>query len=517
MDASSAYSQTGDRALSRGLKLHRIALVMGIMIAAWLLLYRLADYPTPWYDEGSHLHVAKNYALNGIYADFSSDGIRYYGPAIGVGPTVMLPVAAAFRAFGVSIPLARLVIVVYGLLALVALYTLGRRLLSPWGALAAVALVLVSPGADFVFNARTVLGEVPGLFFTALGLWLWLGPGARRLPVQIGVGVLMGLACITKNQIALVVLPGMLLAWVADLVWYKQRGWRMFVVPGIIAGLMFAGWTYLVLIALGKQGDLQANLATLRSATSGAFFQLRLSSLERAVRFLFDSGVFGMMLVPAVLYGVVLSLRRSEAGQRYGTVLLFILVALGMFMTSLAWPRYAFLALALAGFFVVRLVEDLTAGLRLDRQGWRAALSGEKAAIAALALAWAIAVYVLPLYSTASAVLRGGSASAYQLAQYLDANVPTDALIETWEQELAVLTDHTYHYPPQIVLAYAVAETWDGAPPAHELYDFHQQVNPQYVIVGEFGKYTNLYPPDRLQDYDLIHSVGAYDVYRRRN
>lgn len=517
MDASSAYSHTGGRASSRSLTYHRIALAVGAVIAAFLLLYRLAEYPAPWYDEGSHLHVAKNYALNGIYADFSSDGIRYYGPAIGVGPTVMLPVAAAFRAFGVSIPLARLVIVVYGLLALAALYGLGRRLLSPWGALAAVALVFVSPGADFVFNARNVLGEVPGLFFTALALWLWLGPGARRLAAQIGVGVLMGLACITKNQIALVLLPGMLLAWIADLLWYKQRGWRAFVLPGVIAGLIFAAWMYVVLIALGEQGDMQANLATLRSATSGAFFQLRPVSLERAIKFLFDNGVFGMMLVPAVLYGIILSLRRNEAGQRYGTVLLFILVAIGMFITSLAWPRYAFLALALAGFFVVRLFQDLTASLRVERQGLRALVSGDQAALAALTLAWIVAAYVLPAYNTASAVLRGGSDSAYQLAQYLDANIAPDALIETWEQELAVLTDHTYHYPPQMVLAYSVAEKWDGAQPAHQLYDFRQQVNPQYVILGEFGKYTNIYPLERLQNYELVHSVGWYDVYRRKD
>lgn len=515
MDASSTYSPTGGRSISHKLTFHHLALFAAALIAAFLLLYRLADYPTLWYDEGSHLHVAKNYALNGIYADYSSEGIRYYGPAIGVGPTVMLPVAAAFRAFGVSIPLARLVMVVYALLALAALYALGRRLLKRWGALAAVALIFVSPGTDFVYNARNVLGEVPGLFFAALGLWLWLGPGARRFSVQLAVGVLMGLACITKNQIALVVLPGMLLTWIADLVWYKQRGWRTFVVPGVVAGLMFAGWMYIVLITLGEKGDLQANLATLRSATAGAFFQLRLSSLERAVKFLFDSSVFGVMFVPAVLYGLVLSLRRNETGQRYGTVMLFILVATGMFMTSLAWPRYGFMALALAGFLVIRLFQDLTAAIRFDREGLRTLLTGDKAAVGALLLAWVVAAFVLPTYNTARAVMGGGN-SGYELAQYLNKNVPQDAIIETWEQELAVLTDHNYHYPPQIVLAYSVAETWDGGQPANELYDFRDTVNPDYVILGEFGKYTRIYPPQRLQNYERIYTVGVYDVYQRK-
>src|SRR5215213_7573358 len=77
-----------------------------VVVTLFLMLYQLADYPIPWYDEGSHLHVAKNYALQGIYADSSSEGYRSFGPAVGVGPTIMLPIAAIFKFVAVSIPLA---------------------------------------------------------------------------------------------------------------------------------------------------------------------------------------------------------------------------------------------------------------------------------------------------------------------------------------------------------------------------------------------------------------------------
>lgn len=522
MSASTVYEVVGSRPVSRSQLAHRVALVGVALAAAFLLFFRLADYPAPWYDEGSHLHVAKNYALNGIYADYSSEGLRYYGPAIAVGPTVLLPISAVFEVFGISIPLARVVIVVYGLLALAALYGLGRQLLNPWPALAAVVLLLVSPGVDFVFNARTVLGEVPGIFFLATGLWLWLGPNGRRLPVQIAVGILLGLTCVTKNQFALFVLPALLLSWIADLVWYKRRGWRYFVVPGVIAGLIFAGWTYTVLIALGGQSDLASNLATLRTATAGAFFQFKLSALQDAITQLIGGSVYGSLFFPALLYGLLLALRRSsETSQRYGIVTIFILGALGIYVTSIGWPRYAFPAVVLTSFLVLRLVQDLTDNFTFNRSAWRDLLRGENATPAVLVglivVVWAATVYLLPAYANLNMVMRNGRSDAYAAAQYLDTSIPKDALIETWEQELAVLTDHNYHYPPQIVLAQFVAQEWSGGPLARELYDFRDYGPPDYVVMGEFGKYAYLYPPDRMLDYELIHTVGVYDIYKRKD
>jgi len=515
------YAPARIRAAMHTQTAYRIAIVIIALTATVLFLYRLAEYPAPWYDEGSHLHVAKEYALHGIYADFSSEGIRYFGPAVGVGPTVILPIAAAFRMFGVSIPLARLVMAVYGILSLAALYTLGRQLLSPWATLAFIVLVLISPGTDFVFNARTVLGEIPGLFFLATGLSLWFRKEARRLPIQILVGILMGLACITKNQIALFVLPGMLLAWIANLVWYKQRGWRYFVVPGAIAGLIFAAWMYVVIIALGEKGDMQGNLATLRSATSGAFFLFDLGAIQRALSFLLSGSVFGAMFIPAVLYGCYLSLRRDEQGQRYGMVTIFILTATALFMTSLAWPRYAFTALVLSGLIVIRLFQDLTNNFHFDWHALRVVARNEDVVLANVVIiiitaVWIANVYILSAYPTVSAVASQGRGDAYELAQYLDTTIPKDAVIETWEQELAVLTDHNYHYPPQITLAQFVAEQWTNGPMVRTLYNFLDYGSPDYVIIGEFGKYARLYPFERMGDYQLIKTVGVYDIYERK-
>lgn len=484
-------------------------LLVGLGVVLFLLLYRLADYPTPWYDEGSHLHVAKNYALNGIYADYSSEGPRYYGPAVGVGPTVMLPIALLFRIGGVSIPLARLVIVVYSLFSLGLLVMVGRQIGGLSLGVVAALLLVLAPGADFVFNSRTVLGELPGLFFLLAGLWLWLRTETPRLPALVGVGLLMGLAAITKNQYALFVLPGLLLCWIADLVWYRQRGWLYFVVPGIIAGLIFFAWTFIVLVALGG-GDFSENMTTLRTASSGAFFLFGMEEIQRAIRLLVDETVYASLFIPALLYALYLSLPRTREAQRWGMLVIFTLTATGLFLSSLAWARYAFPAIAIGSLFVARLLHDLTDGFRLP--DFRAVTPASAGRILGLGLL--LVLIVLPLYNQFTVIRRDGSGDAYVMADYLNENIPASALIETWEQELGVLTDHNYHYPPQVVLAYAVDEAWRGGQPAHELYDFRDMVEAEYVVVGEFAKYTNIYPLDRLDDYQLVFSQGAYDLYR---
>ena len=90
-------------------------------------MYAIRSYYA-WFDEGSHLHVPKTLVKYGVYADISSEGFRYYGPTIGVGPTVMLPIAAMFKVFGVGLLQARIVIAFYLLAAVYVFYRLVDQL-----------------------------------------------------------------------------------------------------------------------------------------------------------------------------------------------------------------------------------------------------------------------------------------------------------------------------------------------------------------------------------------------------
>jgi len=139
----------------------RLAALAGVLVLA---VINLTNYPTPWYDEGSHLHVPKAVVTMGQYADYSSDGLRYYGPTIGVGPTVLLPVAAVFEVAGIGLLPARLVVVAYLLGLMVCFFGLARSLGRERLAWVAAALLLASRGVDLLVYGREVLGEVPAFF-----------------------------------------------------------------------------------------------------------------------------------------------------------------------------------------------------------------------------------------------------------------------------------------------------------------------------------------------------------------
>lgn len=493
-----------------------------LLLIAGLSLWRLTDYPTPWYDEGSHLHVPKTLLRYGQYADYSSDGFRYYGPTIGVGPTVLLPIAAVFSVFGEGLFQARLLIVVYLWAALAAFYVLARRLGGAPLAWVATALLLGTRGVALLEYGRQVLGEVPGFFFVAAGLAVWLGawerPEGRRLALA---GGLLGLAVVTKSQYFIVLAPALAAGWVLNVVYYRTVPQRVFLVPGVLVGAFFALWQVTVVVLLGP-GAVADNLALYRAATASAATVFSPDLMERALRELLSLKVYLGWLVPILIYGAALSLPRTRDGQRWGVIFLVVVVNLVWYVVaSVSWLRYAFVGLALSSLFVARFFSDLTAGFQFDGRGlwmaWRqtAADWPARALRAAVGL-WLAAMIALPLAQSARPILVPPFNAPRAMADYLNTNVSPEALIETWEPELGFLTDHNYHFPPQARLYQAVSYVWAGGPPPAQGYTFIQDAQPEYVLAGQFSKYVAFYPSEVLVEYQPVTEIGPYTLYHRR-
>lgn len=503
-------------------RLRLLAVAAVLAAVAGLSLWNLTDYPTPWYDEGSHLHVPKTLVLRGQYADYSSDGFRYYGPTIGVGPTVLLPIAGLFAVFGVGLWPARLVVVAYLWGALAAFYVLGRQLGGGRLAAAALALLIGTRGVAVIDYGRQVLGEVPGLFFAAAGLAVWLSawerPGWRRL---VMAGGLLGLAAVTKTQNFIILAPALAAGWLLNLAYYRGLPQRVFLVPGLALAAVFGLWQATVVVLLGP-GAAAENLALYRQATASAAAVFSPDLMERAVRELLSLKVYLGWLAPALAYGAALAAPRTRDGQRWGMLWLLIAVNLAWYVVaSVSWIRYAFVGLALSSLLVARFFFDLTGGLRLDAAGlwaaWRQSAADWPArAVRAVLAGWLALMIVVPLAQTALPVLRPPVNGARAMADYLDAHVPRTALIETWEPELGFLTNHTYHFPPQALLYQAVRYRWAGGPPPAQGYDFVSQSRPEYVLAGAFSKYVDFYPAAWLDEYDLVTEIGAYSLYHRR-
>jgi 4-amino-4-deoxy-L-arabinose transferase-like glycosyltransferase len=121
------------------------AVLAWAIIVVFLATYHLDSYPTTWFDEGSHLHVPKTLVEYGVYADISSEGFRYFGPTIGVGPMVMLPIALAFKLSGIGLLQARLVMALYLLAATGLFFAVTRHLYGVTVAFLASVLLITTP------------------------------------------------------------------------------------------------------------------------------------------------------------------------------------------------------------------------------------------------------------------------------------------------------------------------------------------------------------------------------------
>ena len=492
-------------------------ILAGIFIIG-LALINLTTFPAPWFDEGSHLHVPKALVKYGVYADTSSEGFHYYGPSISVGPTVMLPVAAALKVFGIGLLQARLVMAAYLIVAIVVFFNLARAIGGTRMAGLAAAILIGSQAIGLLEWGRQVLGEVPALAFLAFGWLMWLKAEKDvSLRPLLLAGVSFGLAAVTKSQTALILIPTLFVAWLANLMYYRRLPQRHFLIPLALAVSFFGIWQVIALAFLG-QGTLSENLNLLRQVSTGVAFVFSPDLIARSAQLLLGPDVFAGWIVPVIIYGLVIALRRTADGQRWGNLMIFVVGGLAWYVfASISWLRYAFAPLSLATLVAARLIDDLLAQFDPHPRAWWTSLQrGDfRAAVAPAVLVVFGLMSLVPLALTARHIVNPPPASAQQVVEYLNLNIPQEARIETWESELGFLTDHNYHFPPHALLDTAVRHVWLGGPSPAEQYDFTAE-SPDYVIAGGFAKYAGLYSSDQLAgDYRLIASFGPYDVYAR--
>jgi 4-amino-4-deoxy-L-arabinose transferase-like glycosyltransferase len=498
-----------------------IALVIGALL---LTLINLPYSPRTWFDEGSHLHVPKTLVQYGVYADISSEGFRYYGPTVGIGPTIMLPIALVFQFFGSGLLQGRLVIVIYFFIAFATFYVFARRMHGRRVALLGLTLFLASRTLHrdgIIEYGRQVLGEAPGVAFLLLGGIAWLAALSTQSNQQIesnratfwgrhtlycllsGVG--FGLALVTKNQFALIIPAALIVTSLLDWLYYRAGTWCLRLLPFIVASGCFGLWTLAQFQFLGP-GSFVENMQQMRQAAGGAIFVFDFNATLRAGKYLLFPDLYGSLLIPALCYAGWRARRRDAQGLAEGLVVVIIGLWLTWFVgASLAWPRYAFPAVAFSALTVARAVADLFVWLRSGEQRQRR-LSYVVASYTALIIAF-------PLALSTRAVLQPDY-SAHRMADYLNTNVPLNTIVETWEPELGAMTDHRYHYPPIALLDTAVRHQWLGGPPI--IYNGLQDA-PEYVVVGPFGAYTNIYAADILaQDYIEQQRFGPYSLFKRQ-
>jgi 4-amino-4-deoxy-L-arabinose transferase-like glycosyltransferase len=175
-----------------------------VVFALWLRLYDIGQPIGGFhaFNEGFYTHVSMVDASRAPFA-WLTNPVDLNNP-----PVYSLIVTLLFRAFGVSVVLARLVSVVSGLAVAALTFELGRMLYSKWHGLAAAAVVLLMPGSVLV--GRNIQTDMLALALTTASLVCYVHAmkgGNRERRFGIAAGVLFGLAMLTKLP-SVLVLPG---------------------------------------------------------------------------------------------------------------------------------------------------------------------------------------------------------------------------------------------------------------------------------------------------------------------
>jgi hypothetical protein len=314
-------------------------------------------------------------------------------------------------------------------------------------------------------------------------------------------------------------------AWLLNLVYYRTAPQRTFIIPGIVTGLCFVLWLVGLGLYMGPE-TVSETLELHRHTAAIAMPGLSFEQIQFNVYDLVSFDAYLGALLPALVYGTILALRRQKEAQKWGTLLMLVVLNLAWFtFASVGWRRYALPGLAFGSLFVARMLHDLTDGFRVGRKALSVAEHGRRAtecggvAVGKIALRWTMLIWlalmiVSALGLTVWQIMSPSFNKAFAMASYLDEQIPTEALIETYEAEIGFLTDHNYHFPPGIVRDQATAHAFFGAPPPEPEYDFVQTEKPDYVLVGTLALLLDLYPDEvLLPHYELVTSIDDYQLY----
>lgn len=511
--------QSGRKSVGRAVLESRVLVAVAFALVAFLAAYNLEHNPRTWYDEGVHTVAARTLAQSGQYGLPAPDGTHLFDPFIGTGPTVIVPVALAFKTFGIGLLQGRLVMVIYLLLAAAGLYVVGRQL---YGRIPAIIALMVfaslTDNGPFE-NGRWVLGEVPAVAFVlwATCLLVWARtPG--RSPLYVASGALFGLSILTKPQFVLLV-PALIIVWLARR-WFGHR-YSVRQPSLVILGMAIpvGGWYLYQVMTLGLSEFLRYYLSELPAQASVNSYAALLRYTMASLQFVFSSGfatwgIAGLVYVLLVVGGHA---RRARFEDLFLPV--FTLVWLAWYATmSVGWPRYTVPAALVSCLFVGKLFGDILAKyvLAADREearskGWVShdALPVGLASILVLQILSGVAV-------NTHGLLRTGDDSPQRFAAMVERDVEPRANVESVEWEIDFLTGQSHHHPPKAVELDGIAKaTRARATPAIDTYEVPPAT--QYIIDGPFSKQTGMYRRELASgNFQLVGTVGGYDLYRRR-
>lgn len=342
-------------------KIEIVILSFFLIMAGFFATYKLSESPSVWYDEGFYVQIASNLSAHGKYGmQLQPDKIEPVSKLITVSYPLIYPLTFAFKIFGHSIIVARGTMVFFIIGFILGSYFLARRLFGAPYALGSIALVATF--APLYGNGKSVLGEVPGLFFLVLSLLilerLLSGVGKSRLGI-IFSGLFAGL-CISTKPIFLLFIPAIALA-----VFIKWRKGKLtltdFLYFSIFAIIPLVFWFYI-------QFGFNESIGDILSFYANPFQEKNMYSVifENLRHFVSDSGPIYLLIMLFVWFiGIILRRQKKiEISSSETAAFIFsLLISVGYLKTN-GWYRFIFPAQAISFIYFPKSISLLAEFVR---------------------------------------------------------------------------------------------------------------------------------------------------------
>jgi len=503
-----------------------------ISLLLFLLLYRLNDFPSVWWDEGWTLDAARNWIVHGHLGHYL-DGLPV-PPRIPVRFPVVVPVALSMKIFGVGTWQGRLPGVVFTLLSLGLAFFLSSKMYNRRTGFATLFLMLCLSPLYFhpIVIGRQVLAEMPMMFYLLGGysmVWLAL---TRSLVWSVGAALLFGVAMHAKLQVSPFWMISIALAiWMS--VTHHQRRLTQILIGVAVGSIAVAAFILLAqnIVMPGSFEDPALTILLFNTIVLVLAWPIRLLALLHVFLFAFPQLLgftwAGWRTIRTLLVRRNADIALISLKEVRKNILRAALWGLGaswlVWYLALAmwWERYMFPPFFIGCIFVAAYLDELTAGfdLRLVVHRISALLMGrEFNRLNSQTFVFVIALSIT--FATTMGTLRDGLVASYpnpELAStYLSNHIPAGARVESFESELFFLAPEVnYHYPSDLVSMQLNRKTMID-PELVIDYD-PLEADPNFLVVGPMAKFWHLYDDVTAKGLFLLDAdIGGYMIYHNQ-
>ena len=514
------------------IKSDNLFIVIGLItvLIITISVLSISTVPPLWWDEGWNLALARNWVVSDHYGQLLAGAPRSAGLS-GSFP-IITPLALSFNILGVGIWQARIVGVLFMVGAYLWMASLAGRLYTPRVGLVTMLVLTLAPIADELqplLIGRQVLGEMPMMFFLLTGYGFLYMALERRPAYILAAALSWGIAFRTKAQVPPFLLVSILIPLGISLL---KRSWR---IAGLLIISLFGLWITQIGVGWAK-GFILGDLLIPEEAVLGLYqvtalvfdLEVRRTALQHVLSFglptLLGLGFAGWEVLP------VLQRDQSLAPEKVVKTALLSLVGswIGWYLLlGMMWIRYLFPSVFIGSLFAAAVLgswtdnfdfratfQNLKTGFWRDENRTKSQYSWIRPLAGLLLTVWLGVAFLSTIVILVLSFMTAGAERPDLAAEYLNNNIPTTALIETYDSELLFLGTGLFHYPPDEIHVQLIRREFIDA---GTILDYDPlAADPDFLVVGPFSRRYRLYDPVlKTGQFELVAEVPGYEIYQR--